>query len=247
MKIQDSWLVNQFIAHRGFYNKENPENTLGAFQRAIEYNYAIECDVQILADGTLVIIHDKTLSRLTGVDGYVENFTWDEIAKLKINKTKYGIPSVQQMLDCVQGQVPILFEIKNFSRKKIGDLEGKLCELLANYKGEFAVESFNPFVMQWFKDKHPEIVRGILSSSFKGADETGGLKVSKVVGWFLSHLKMTKRIAPDFIAYRWIDLPNRYIRKYKSIPIIAWTIRSQEEYMKIVKYADNIIFEKINL
>lgn len=243
MTIQDSWLVNQFIAHRGFHNKENPENTLGAFQQAIEHNYAIECDIQMLVDGTLVVIHDKVLSRLTGVDGYIENFTWKEISKLKINNTKFGIPSVQQMLDCVQGQVPILFEIKNFSRKKIGDLESQLCDLLAKYKGEFAVQSFNPFVMQWFQEKHPDIIRGLLSSSFKGADDTGGMKVSGITRWFLSHLKMAKHVKPDFIAYRWIDLPNRFVRQHKTLPVLAWTIRSQEEYMQVVKYADNIIFE----
>jgi len=55
--------------------------------------------------------------------------------------------------------------------------------------------------------------------------------------------KLNKKIEPDFIAYRWNNLPNRFVKKNKNIPVIAWTIRSQEEYLKIVKYADNIIFE----
>ena len=95
MVVKDSWLVNQFIAHKGFHDKENPENTLGAFQRAIDYNYAIECDVRMLKDGTLVLFHYKCLSQLTGVDGYIENLTWEELSKLKVNNSKYGIPSVQ--------------------------------------------------------------------------------------------------------------------------------------------------------
>lgn len=242
MRTQDNWIVNQFIAHRGFHDKENPENTLGAFQRAIDYNYAIECDVQMLSDGTLVLLHDKALARLTGVDGYIENFTWEETSKLKVNNSKFGIPSVKQMLEKVKGQVPILFEIKNFSRKKIGGLEEKLCELLKNYEGDYAVQSFNPFVMQWFQEKHPEILRGMISSLFTGTEDTGGVKVSGLTRWFLSRLTMSKRIKPDFISYHWKDLPNRFVRKRKK-PVLAWTVRSQEEYLQIVKYADNIIFE----
>ncbi len=240
--MKDSWIVNQFIAHRGFYNDEAPENTLGAFKRAIEHNYAIECDIRQLADGTLVIFHDETLSRVCGVDGYIEKFTLEEISKFRIKNTNYKIPTLKEMLELVNGQVPILFEIKNFNRKKVGEIESKLCEELLNYKGKYAVESFNPFVIEWFKKNHPEIVRGILSSSFKG-DENNTFKTSFIVRYVLSHLKLNKKIEPDFIAYRWNNLPNRFVKKNKNIPVIAWTIRSQEEYLKIVKYADNIIFE----
>ncbi len=241
MTIKDSWLVNQFIAHRGFHDAKNPENTLGAFQRAVDHNYAIELDVRILADGTLVVHHDEKIARTTGADGYLKNMTWEEIAPLKVLGSEFGIPKVQQVLDLVDGRVPILFDIKNFSRKQVGTLESNLCGMLENYKGSFAVEAFNPFVLLWFKENHPEIKRGIISSSFKDKDNSE-VKVSSLVAYFLRRLKFNKKIQPHFVSYEWTDLTNRFVRKCR-LPILAWTLTSQEDYMKIVKYADNIIFE----
>ena len=48
---------------------------------------------------------------------------------------------------------------------------------------------------------------------------------------------------PDFISYEARKLPNHYVRKYKKLPLLAWTIRSQSEYLKVVKHCDNVIFE----
>lgn len=243
MTEKESWIINQFIAHRGFFDKENPENTLGAFQRAVENNFAIECDLRLLADGNVVVFHDKRLSRLTSVDGYIETLTLDEIKNLKVNNSNFGIPTLQEMLSVVNGQVPILFEIRNFSRKKIGELESKLCEILKDYKGNFAVQSYNPFVLEWFKINHPEIMRGIVSSYFQFNEDFEDDKTSWVVRYVLKHMKMNKKAEPNFIAYYWKNLPNRFVKKYKELPVLAWTIKSQEEYLKVVKHADNIIFE----
>ena len=55
---------------------------------------------------------------------------------------------------------------------------------------------------------------------------------------------LNKKVAcPDFIAYEANSLPNRFVKKYKQLPLIAWTVKSQEEYLKVVKYCDNVIFE----
>ena len=62
MDLFKTWLVETPIAHRGFHDKNNPENSLAAFARAIEKGYAIELDVQMLSDGTVVVFHDECLS-----------------------------------------------------------------------------------------------------------------------------------------------------------------------------------------
>ena len=68
MEIFKSWLVERFIAHRGLHDEANPENSLGAFQNAINNDHPIELDVHLISDGTVVVFHDSTLSRLTGKD-----------------------------------------------------------------------------------------------------------------------------------------------------------------------------------
>ena len=61
------WLVARPIAHRGLHAKSKGiiENTESAFAAAIKGNYAIECDVQLAADGEAMVFHDDDLDRLT--------------------------------------------------------------------------------------------------------------------------------------------------------------------------------------
>ena len=73
MEIFNSWLVKDYIAHRGLHNSHVPENSIGAFINAINQGYAIELDVQQIADGTVIVFHDNSLSRMTGKDGYTKN------------------------------------------------------------------------------------------------------------------------------------------------------------------------------
>jgi len=70
------------VAHRG-HSIAYPENTLEAYRRAIELGVeAIECDVNITRDGTLVMMHDSTLGRTTTGTGLVSASTWNEIQQL---------------------------------------------------------------------------------------------------------------------------------------------------------------------
>ncbi|MGN1223041.1 MAG: glycerophosphodiester phosphodiesterase family protein [Christensenellales bacterium] len=229
-----NFLIDKYIAHRGFHNEENPENTLGAFKRAIDHGYGIELDLQLLKDGTVVVIHDNKLSRLCGVDKYLSNSTYEQIKDLHILNSNYTIPTFQEVLNFVNGQVPLLIEIKN--TLKVGELESKTYDILKNYDGDYAIQSFNPYTLEWFKINAPNVLRGQLSSYFKNE------KLNFVKKILLKKLKLNKISSPNFISYHAEDLPNKYCKK-TNLPILAWTIRSQEEYLKIIKYVDNIIFE----
>ncbi len=242
MDIKDSWLLNQFVAHRGFHNKENPENTLGAAKRAIENNYAIECDVRMLADGTLVLFHDDTLSRVTHKDGYVSALLKDDLKKMKILDSEQTIPTVEELLKLVNGQVPILFDIKDSDVKSDRKLEKTLSELLDSYDGEFAVASSNPYVVWWFKENRPAFLRGYVSSFYRNEEEGKQFVKSWIVRKLLKHLALRKKIKPNFVMYCKDNLPNRFVKKAK-LPVLGWTVRSKTELEKTFKYADNIIFE----
>ena len=236
MEIFNSWIVKDYIAHRGLHNKDLPENSLGAFANAIEYGHPIELDVQLIADGTVVVFHDYALSRMTGRDGYTKNLIASELHDYKLNKTEFSIPTLNEVLNLVDGSVPLLIEIKN--EGKIGELESALYNLLKNYKGEYAVQSFNPYSLEWFKNNAPEVWRGQLSSYFRKSE----LPFFK--RFALKRMLLNKRVScPHFISYDARFLPNSYVKHFKTLPLLAWTIRSQSEYMKVVKYCDNIIFE----
>lgn len=236
MEIFESWLVNRYITHRGLYDNEHPENSLSAFQNAIDSGYAIELDVREIGDGTVVVFSDDTLKRMTGCDGYVRNIpSKDNLKKYKLNGTKESIPTLKQVLKLVNGQVPLLIEIKNTG--KVGVLEEAVLAELKKYKGEYAIQSFNPFVLEWFKNNAPEIWRGQLASKFKGEN------INFFKKCILSKMKLNKKVKPHFISYKFDEIPRVCSTKYKDLPLITWVITSQQEYMSVVKKCDNIIFE----
>lgn len=237
MDLFKTWLVETPIAHRGLHDKNIPENSLGAFSKAIEKGYAIELDVQLLADGTVVVFHDESLARMTGNDGYIKYLNKSDLKALSLKGSKESIPTLEDVLKLINGQVPLLIEIKN--KYKVGKLEQAVIDVLKNYKGDFAVESFNPYSLGYFKQHAPNILRGQLAGFFKGE------KLSWVKKYVLKHMTLNKKVSePNFIAYEASALPNRFVKKYKNLPLIAWTVKSKEEYLKVVKYCDNIIFEK---
>ena len=236
MDIFNSWLVTDYIAHRGLHTKEYPENSLGAFMNAIDHGYPIELDVQAISDGNVIVFHDYSLARMTGRDGYTKNLTIKELKSYFLGKTEFTIPTLEEVLKLVDGQVPLLIEIKN--EGKVGELEKNTWELLKNYNGEYAVQSFNPYSLEWFKVNAPKVLRGQLASYFKGDN------LSFIKKFALKRMLLNKKVSePNFISYDAKSLPNRFVKHYKNLPLLAWCIRSQSEYMKIVKYCDNIIFE----
>lgn len=236
MNLFNSWLLDQPIAHRGLHDKTNPENSLSAFQKAIDQGYPIELDVQIIADGTVVVFHDSSLSRLTDNDGYLKFLNKEDLNLLTLKDSKEKIPTFEEVLNLVNGKVPLLIEVKN--EGKVGELEKTVLEMLKKYKGEYAICSFNPYVLEYFYKYAPDVPRGQIAGFFKGE------KLSFLKKHALKKMLLNKKIShPDFISYEAKRLPNRFVKKYKALPLLAWTVRSESEYLKVVKYCDNVIFE----
>ena len=111
--IFNSWLVNKYVAHRGLHDKESPENSLGAFRKAVEKDYVIELDVHPLADGTPVVFHDELLNRMTGKDGYISQIKDEESLKdYTLLNSDEKIPTLKEVLELVDGKTQIIVEIK---------------------------------------------------------------------------------------------------------------------------------------
>ena len=151
----------KYIAHRGLHNKELNilENTLEAFKNAMNYNYAIELDVQLTKDEQVVVFHDYNLKRMTGKNIYMNDITLNELKKITLKGSFSTIPTLKEVLNLVNGKVPLLIEIKN--EGKVSKLEDKLIDVLNGYNGKVMLESFNPFVVKYLK-KNTNYLCGIL-------------------------------------------------------------------------------------
>ena len=78
---KDSWLTTRPIAHRGLWGGNIIENSLTAYQNAVNNGYPIEIDLYRSKDGVLMSFHDATLNRMTGADGFIYDKTFFELER----------------------------------------------------------------------------------------------------------------------------------------------------------------------
>lgn len=183
-------------AHRGLHDNESqaPENSMAAFQKAVDAGYGIELDVQLSKDKVPVVFHDFTLKRICGVEGKVEDYTYEELQKFPLAKSDQRIPKFSEVLKLVDGKVPLIVELK------IEGLNTEVCpladELLRAYQGVYCMESFNPLGVKWYRDHRPEVFRGQLAEQFLKHKE-----FNSPLYFVLQNLMFNFLTKPDFIAY----------------------------------------------
>ena len=228
----------KFTAHRGIYdNKEVPENSMKAFEKAMLKGYAIELDIQMTKDGYLVVFHDSTLKRVCGVKDEITALTLNEVKQARLCGTDSKIPTFEDVLMLVSGRVPLMIEIK--STDAYEDLMPKLMALLERYEGEFIIESFDPRIVYWLKKNHPSVIRGQLSS--KNIREVKN-RIMKII---LGQMMFNPFTKPHFISYLYTEVTPKFYKKQhkKGREVAVWTVKSKEEYEKIKDYIDICIFE----
>lgn len=234
-------LKDKLIAHRGFHNKENPENSLGAFQRAVDQNYYIELDIQLSKDGEVMVFHDDTLKRMTGKEGAIHDYTKEELQTFKLADSNFVIPSFKEVLDLVKGRTLIVVELKNYKPTN-KDLVTKMIEMLRAYDGPFVTKSFSPFIMQDIRKRAPEFIRGELVCAFEG-----DLGISRLSKFILAHMLTNFLAKPQFIStdYHFFTRKIRNLKK-KGTPVLFWTVQDKQTYLDVKDICDNVIFERFD-
>ena len=100
-------------AHRGFTGPDGkiPENSLAAYRAAVEHGYGVTMDVRVTRDGVPVLFHDQRLYRMTGAESTVENSTLEELKELRLGRSEETIPTLEEALQLIDGQVPVILEM----------------------------------------------------------------------------------------------------------------------------------------
>ena len=228
-------------AHRGLHDDTRAENSLSAFAAAKDNGYGIELDVRLSKDGELVVHHDATLERVAGVEGKVIDYTAKELAAMRLAGTDDGIPTFRQVLDLIDGAVPLIIEIKMGSGEK--GIAEKLVEVIEGYEGPYVVESFNPLALKIVRKLRPDILRGILAHEYMKDDRYKG----KLIYRLGQNLELNFLSRPHFIAYLHKDhsVPKmRFVHRVFKTPLVGWTVRSQKEENEAIEHGfDTVIFE----
>ena len=240
-----NWLTARPVAHRGLHDAARGiiENMPAAAQAAIAGNFAIECDVQLSADGEAMVHHDDALGRLTEGSGRVREKTVAELKAVRFKSTDEHMMTLADLCALVAGRVPLVIEVKSHFD---GDrrLVKRMAEVLSSYGGPAVGMSFDPDQVMALRELLPSRPRGIVAE--RHYTEKNWPKASPLQRREMTHLRHFVRTRPDFVAYRVNDLPAAapwLARNIFGCPLLTWTVRTTEQRARAARYADQMIFE----
>lgn len=218
------------MAHRGA-SKEAPENTMAAFQKAIDdmADY-IELDVQLTNNGEVIVMHDSNAYRTTGVDANIVNMTYKEVKTLDAGSwfsDEYvgeNVPSLKEVLELTQGKIKLNIELKPADNGTA--LAKNTVRLIEKYNmvNDCVITSFSESALKAVKTYNQEIKVGyILSAAY------GDFYDMKNVDFF--------SVNAAFLSKRTIDAIHNSGKQ-----VYAWTVNNKEAIKNLTnKGVDGII------
>jgi glycerophosphoryl diester phosphodiesterase len=236
------WLTARPVAHRGLHDAAAGviENTPSAFRAAIAGSYAIECDLQITADGEAMVHHDDALGRLTDGTGRLADLPAADLKCVPFKATGDHMLTLGELCDLVGGRVTLFLELKS---RFDGDLRlaERAANVLRSYGGPVALMSFDPEPVARLKTIAPALTRGLVAQRRDRAnrDEKESRHGIRYAGHALS-------AGLQFLAYRVKDLPSPLpfiARNIMRLPLLTWTVRTAEDRERAQAWADQMIFE----
>jgi len=241
-------LLKTPIAHRALHDVEQgrPENSRAAIRAAVAAGYAIEIDLQLTSDGQAMVFHDYDTERLTGQPGAIRQRSAAEVGQMAL---KHGdgetVPTLAQVLELVNGQAPLLIELKDQDGDMgpdIGALDAAAVAALSGYTGPVAVMSFNPHSVAELARLAPDLPRGLVTESYSPSH----IPLSAASCDRLRDFPDFETCGAGFISHRMNDLTRPRVQELRraGVPVLCWTIRSPEAEAEARRYADNVTFER---
>ena len=235
------------IAHRALHDaaKGRVENSLASIEAAAQAGYGIEIDVQCASDGVPMVFHDYDLKRLTIEMGPLAQRSSAQLRQIPLMGDEGTIPTLDEVLACVAGRVPLLIAIKDQDGAlgpKIGPLGRAVADLLADYSGDVAVMSFNPTHVAEMGRIAPDLPRGLTTCAFRPDDWP---TIPQPTLERLAKVPDFAHLGASFVSHDWrdLDMPRIADLKSEGAAILCWTVRGPEDEATARRIADNITFE----
>ncbi len=235
------WIKTRPIAHRGITNKQKGivENTVESCYEAIKLNMPIEIDVRLTNENELILLHDSYVVLENNQKRFFKDLKKEEFKLYKIKNSNCTIPTLREVLQVVDGNVPLLIEAKvegDFIHSK--NIIEEICKEMKEYNGKFAIQSFYPYVGNVCKKIDGNITHGIL------------LPITSKYPSFIKNITnklMLKCAQYDFISFGVNYLNNDMIKYLKKVnkPLLLWTINDNKWDDAIKALKANVIINKL--
>jgi glycerophosphoryl diester phosphodiesterase len=219
----------QVTAHRG-HARAAPENTLSAMRKAIESgaDYA-EMDVQLTADGQVVLLHDRDLKRVAGDSRRLDQLSYDEVRRLDVGSwfdpafSGERVPTLAEVIDLCRGKIRLNIELKFFGPDR------RLAQAVADIVREQAresdclVTSLNYDALLEAKRHNPRLRTGLTVAHALG--DVSRLEVDAL------------SVRADFLSDELLRAAHRHGKE-----VHAWTVNDPRQMTRLLKRGvDNII------
>ncbi len=223
-RISDSLSVSShtsrqplMIAHRGLSGIA-PQNSLPAVEKAIEYGYdGCEFDIHTTKDGKWVVIHDDTVDAMTDGEGNVEDFTLEEIRKLKLDSghgiesyENLQVPTLEEVLEIIaESEITPVIEIKKCDVKYLPDFK----EMLESYglSDRAEIISFTREYLEAYRELDPDSEMQLLTS----------IITEDAVDWCVEN-------KVDTVSFHYFDfikgIKGYRLAREKGLRLAAWTV-----------------------
>lgn len=213
------FLKSSIIAHRGIYNNITIfENTMESIMYAVKNNLIVEIDVRLTSDNELIVYHDEDAGRLIKLKDDINTLTYEELEFL----SPYHIPKLKEVLDSINSKVPVILEVKEDNKI----IRNKLVEVLKDYKGNFAIQSFIYDAVKFYKKK--KYIVGLL------------------VGKTKNRKLLKENLNVDFINIKYNTIDRVEANKLKEkYFLIGYTINKREDVDTYIKVFNNLIIDNI--
>ncbi|MEN2767362.1 glycerophosphodiester phosphodiesterase [Ornithinibacillus xuwenensis] len=235
-KDGDDEMVLNF-AHRGSLT-EAPENTIPAFQKALERGTkAIELDVQLTKDKQLVVCHDHKLTRFNkSSTTLIKDYTLEEIKQIDISgsfKDKYSgttLPTLDEVLAICPKSILLNIEIKNIPVIYEG-IERLLLDKLEEYNrlDQIIISSFDHVALKNVQDLNPSIPLGLLFH----------YRILQTWNYAENSDLNVYSIHPNHV---YVDQEFVTKCKGKGYKVFPYTVNQKERYEELVEYGVDGVF-----
>lgn len=235
-------------AHRGLHDTGQSiiENSETALRQAMSAGVGIEIDVQMSGDRVPMVFHDETLSRLTGQDGRLSFMKSSVLNQIPYTIGHDRILTLKECLDIVDGQVPLLIEVKSHWTDK-DEMEQGIMDAVCDYKGAFGIMSFDPSVIRRLKKIGFQGQCGLVTSQCPPKDWPKITEDQRLEGRV--QFEAANELEIDFIAHEIGDITNPHLQEIlreRDIPFFSWTVRTKPQCIQAKEMSAVPIFENID-
>jgi glycerophosphoryl diester phosphodiesterase len=206
-----------------------PENTLAAFQMAVEHRAdAIEFDVKLTKDHHVIVLHDQTLDRTTNGHGNMKNYSLEDLRRLDAGSffdaqfAGEKIPTLDEVFETVGRRLFMNIELTNYTTPHDGLVE-QVVEVIRRHQQEDNVlfSSFLTLNILTARRLLPEVPVGLLAEE----------------GWsgFVARSAFGRRIAPKIIHPYTTDVTDDYVRIQHNLGrrVHVWTVNEPEDMVRL--------------